>query len=252
MKKYTIKNYRFLFLAITLISISSCYDVAKKEAIDENTGIETAAVNVVEEIAVREETGKKIADFIPDGYKIFEEIHGDLNNDQIEDCIVIIKGTNKENFVVDEYRGELDRNRRGIIVLLKKGQNYVLAAKNYDCFSSENEEGGAYYAPELSVEIKKGKIYVHYAHGRYGFWSYTFRIKNNDFDLIGYDSSNNFGPRVDSEISINFLTKKKITKTNTNPEGEGGDEVFEEVIENIILKNPIKLSEIKDFDELEV
>ncbi|MFC6095118.1 hypothetical protein ACFPVY_00535 [Flavobacterium qiangtangense] len=252
MKKYTIKNYHFLFLAITLISISSCHDVAKKEAIDENTGIETAAVNVVEEIAVREETGKKIADFIPEGYKIFEEIHGDLNNDQIEDCVVIIKRTNKENFVVDEYRGELDRNRRGIIVLLKKGQNYVLASKNYDCFSSENEEGGAYYAPELSVEIKKGKIYVHYAHGRYGFWSYTFRIKNNDFDLIGYDSSNNFGPRVDSEISINFLTKKKITKTNTNPEGEGGDEVFEEVIENIKLKKPLKLSEIKDFDELEV
>ena len=252
MKKYTIKNYRFLLLAITLISISSCHDVAKKEAIDENTGIETAAVNVVEEIAVREETEKKIGDFIPEGYKIFEEIHGDLNNDEIEDCIVIIKGTNKENFVVDEYRGELDRNRRGIIVLLKKGQNYVLAAKNYDCFSSENEEGGAYYAPELSVEIKKGKIYVHYSHGRYGFWSYTFRIKNNDFDLIGYDSSNNFGPRVDSEISINFLTKKKITRTNTNPEGEGGDEVFEEVIENIKLKNPIKLSEIKDFDELEV
>lgn len=93
---------------------------------------------------------------------------------------------------------------------------------------------------------------MHYGHGRYGYWTYTFRLKNNDFELIGYDSSDNFGPRIDSETSINYLTKKKVTKTNTNQEGEGGDEVFEEKTEKIKVNKLVQLSKIKDFDELEM
>nr|WP_294926109.1 hypothetical protein [uncultured Flavobacterium sp.] len=82
--------------------------------------------------------------------------------------------------------------------------------------------------------------------------TYTFRAKNNDFELIGYDSSDNYGPVVNSEISINFLTKKKVTKTNTNENEESGDEVFEEKTEKIKVDKLIQLSEIKDFDELEI
>lgn len=46
------------------------------------------------------------ADFVPQGYNIFEEINGDLN-DGIADKILIIKGTSKDEFFKDEYRGEL-------------------------------------------------------------------------------------------------------------------------------------------------
>lgn len=93
---------------------------------------------------------------------------------------------------------------------------------------------------------------MHYGHGRYGYWTYTFRVKNNDFELIGYDSSESNGPVVNSDTSINFLTKKKVTKTNTNENAESGDEVFEEKTEKIKVDKLIQLSEIKDFDELEV
>ncbi|MBL7973320.1 MAG: hypothetical protein JNJ85_00310, partial [Candidatus Kapabacteria bacterium] len=54
-----------------------------------------------------------LADFIPKGYILFEPINGDLNKDGIDDCVLIIKGTDKQYIVKDEYRGELDRNRRG-------------------------------------------------------------------------------------------------------------------------------------------
>lgn len=191
----------------------------------------------------------KPTDFLPKGYVVFEKINGNLNKDSLEDCILIIKGTDTSKNVKDEYRGNLDRNRRGIIVLINKKDFYELAVKNYDCFSSENEDGGAYYAPELSIEIKKGNLYVQYAHGRYGYWNYTFRFQHSDFELIGYQESNG-GVIIDSETSINFLTKKKQEKVNTNKNAQGGDEVFKKTMKNINVNKLIKLSEIKDFDEL--
>lgn len=196
-------------------------------------------------------SGKDITAFIPKGYVLFEQVSGDLNKDGLADKVLIIKGTDKSKVVQDEYRGALDRNRRGIIILFNQKDHYALAVKNYNCFSSENEEGGVYFAPELSVDVNKGNLYVHYGHGRYGYWAYTFRFKDNDFELIGYDESNG-GPVINSETSINFLTKKKQERVNTNKNAAGGDEVFKETWSNIILKERLKLSAIKDFDTLSI
>ena len=104
-------------------------------------------------------------DFLPKGFVVSEKISGDLNKDGIKDCVLIIKGTSKKQIITDEYRGKLDRNRRGIIVLLNKKDHYELAVKNESCFSSENEDGGVYFPPELSVEIKKGNLYIQYGQG---------------------------------------------------------------------------------------
>lgn len=246
------KKYYLLAVAAFLFLFQSCNDSNKTQPSTEKEEVSVKEENQLETVTPKTQTGKPIAEFIPAGYKIFQEIHGDLNKDGLEDCAIIIKATKKENIITDEYRGKLDRNRRGIIVLFKVKEDYVLATKNYDCFSSENEDGGVYFAPELDVSIEKGKLYVHYGHGRYGYWTYTFRHQKADFELIGYDSSDNYGPVVNSETSINFLTKKKVTKTNTNENAESGDEVFEEKTEKIKVDKLIQLSEIKDFDELEI
>ena len=211
------------------------------------------------------EQNKNPFEFVPKGYVIYkyedgissgswDEIKGDLNKDGLEDIVLIIKETDKNKIIKDEYRGELDRNRRGIIVLLNKGDFYELATKNYDCFSSENEDGGVYFAPELYVEIKKGKLYISYGHGRYGNWGYTFRYQNGDMELIGFDLYTSRGPVAQYEVSINFLTNKKLTRDNLNKD-EDGDEYttdnFKETWENIKKKKLLRLSEIKDFHELE-
>ena len=95
---------------------------------------------------------QRITDFIPKGYKLFEKISGDLNKDGLDDCVLIIKATRKDGFERD-YEGKLiDRNRRGIIILFTEKDGYKLASKNYNCFSSENEDGGNYFSPELWVE----------------------------------------------------------------------------------------------------
>lgn len=195
---------------------------------------------------------KEPVDFLPEGYKIFEKSYGDLNKDGIDDCILIIKKTDQNKMVTDEYRGKLDRNRRGIIILFKNKEGYALASKNEDCFSSENEDGGVYYAPELSVSAEKGNLHIDYTHGRYGYWTYTFRYNNSDFDLIGFDDSSNRGPITLSETSINFLTKKKLVKVNINAEEENSEEKFEDTWTKLNSSKLLSLSEIKNFDELDL
>ncbi|MCB9054228.1 MAG: hypothetical protein H6549_00075 [Chitinophagales bacterium] len=198
---------------------------------------------------------QNLTDFLPKGYIVFEKIYGDLNKDGIEDCVLIIKGTAKNQIITDEYRGQLDRNRRGVIVLFNKNGHYELALRNYDCFSSENEDGGVYFPPELSIEIKKGNLYVHYGHGRYGYWIYTFRFQHSDFELIGYDEgyrSNFISDYVTfDEESINFLTKKKVVKEVIKVNAEV-EETYKETWRNIIVNKLIQLSEIEDFDELDM
>jgi len=246
------KKYCLLAAAAFLVLFQSCNNSNKNQTSIEQEDVSVKEKNQSETVAPKPQIGKPAADFIPAGYKIFQKIYGDLNKDGLEDCIVIIKGTDKQNITTNEHNRKIDRNRRGIIVLFKEGDNYIQAVKNYDCFSSENEDGGVYFPPDLDVSIEKGKLYVHYGHGRYGYWTYTFRFQNSDFALIGYDASDNFGPVVNSETSINFLTKKKVTKTNINENAESGDEVFEEKTEKIKVDKLIQLSEIKDFDELEI
>lgn len=192
------------------------------------------------------------SDFIPENHKEFEKYFGDLNNDGLKDCVLIIKKTDTINIVTNRFDKIVDRNRRGIIVLFKNENGYQLADRNYNCFSSENEDGGVYFPPELWIEIKNNKLYIHFGHGRYGYWEYTFRFQNSNFELIGFDSSSNRGPITLMETSINFLTKKKLVKNNTNENAEGGDEIFKETWSNIKIENLIKLSEIRDFDELDM
>ncbi len=189
-------------------------------------------------------------EFIPSGYVLFDKFQGDLNKDKQEDYVFIIKGTDKNNIIHDAQKGELDRNPRGIIIALKNGNKYDLAAKNLDCFSSENEDGGVYYPPDLNININKGNLSIDYSHGRYGFWSYIFRYQHSKFELIGYEASQDHGPVIDRTISINFNTKKMRTEENTNLNADGGDEQFKESWTKIDVTKLINLEEIKSFDEL--
>lgn len=246
------KHLLFTGIISMLLGSNSCNTpTTQKEPPTEHQNISNVADKAPEKAEPVVEQRKRISDFLPEGYVIFEKIEGDVNKDGLQDYILIIKGTDQKNVIQDEFRGVLDRNRRGIIVLLNKKDHYELAVKNEHCFSSENEDGGVYYAPELSVEVNKGNLYVHYGHGRYGYWSYTFRLGNAGFELIGYDASANSGPVVNSDVSINFLTKKKMERVNVNENADSEGEVFEETWKNISVQSLIKLADIKDFDELD-
>lgn len=246
------KTNRFLFGILVAILFTGCGDSKKNNTTQ--SAVKGKDLKVVADTPEKEipsvELKQDPLDYIPKGSVLFDKVSGDLNKDGIVDLVLMIKGTDTSNFVQHEFRGKLDRNRRGILVLFKHKDGYELVSKNLDCFSSENEEGGVYYAPELSLDIQKGNLYVEYRHGRYGYWTYTFRYKNGDFELIGYDATSSRGPVINSDVSINFLTKRKQERVNTNDEAESGEEVFKESWKNIKQDKMIKLSKIIDFDEL--
>jgi len=206
-------------------------------------------VSVFNSTLVNAQNGS-IEELMPNGFELFEEYGGDFNEDGLEDCILIIKDTKQENIITNRFGKKVDRNRRGLIVLLNMGDEYELILKNLDCFSSENEDGGVYYPPELSIETKNRILKIHYAHGRYGYWEYIFRYDASDFNLIGYESSDNYGPIVNYKISINFLSKKKQVLENLNRNTLDEEENFKETWENIEIEALIKLSKIQDFGEL--
>ncbi|MFD2014584.1 hypothetical protein [Acinetobacter vivianii] len=186
--------------------------------------------------------------YVPAKYQLFQSIEGDLNKDGLKDVVLIVKATDPKAFVHDEYRGHLDRNRRGVIVLLNEKGKYKAIVSNLNCFSSENEDGGVYFPPELWMEIKNNLLSVYYSHGRYGYWRYLFRLEGNDLRLIGYDDSSNHGPLIESQTSINFLTGKKVIRKNMS-EDEEADPRFKETWSKID-QAPIYLSKVKDFDDL--
>jgi hypothetical protein len=200
--------------------------------------------NVLAQITVK--STNQAQAFLPVGFVITQTIHGDLNNDGLDDDVFIIKATLKSKFVKDEMRGLLDRNRRGIMVVFNKNNKYELAYLSRDCFSSENEDGGVYFPPELHVFIEKGNLLIHFAHGRYGYWRYNFRYQNSEFELIGYDSEENSGPTLLRSVSINLLTKKMLTKTNINP--NYSPEKLKSKWSDLNLEKSIKLGDFKDFD----
>ncbi len=142
-------------------------------------------------------TDESLTVFLPKGHVIFEKIYGDLNKDGLEDCVIITKGTDKSKVIKNRFDEIVDRNRRGIVVLFQSKEGYKKVLTNNQAFSSENEDGGVYFPPELSTSIKNGILYFHYSHGRYGYWKYTFRYQNDDFELIGFDSTSSHGPVID-------------------------------------------------------
>ncbi|WEI04992.1 hypothetical protein PYR78_09420 [Acinetobacter johnsonii] len=186
--------------------------------------------------------------YLPASYTLFEAIQGDLNQDGLKDVVLIVKATYPKQWVTDEYRGKLDRNRRGVIVLLNAKGQYQKVVQNLSLFSSGNEDGGVYFAPELVPSIEKGLLKLHYAHGRYGYWAYQFRLEGHDMRLIGYDSSDNFGPYVNSETSVNFLTAKKLVRENLNKDPDS-DPKFKETWSKVNVA-PMYLSTIHDIDDL--
>ncbi len=194
-------------------------------------------------------------DFLPKGHVVYRKIIGDLNKDGIADCILLIKGTDSQKIVNDRYRGKLDKNRQGLIILFKRPQGYELVVKNDSCFSAVDAYEGGYMAPEYTVEIKEGNLRVHFGQGRNGYWQYIFRFQNADFYLIGFESGypSHFVSHYATfnEESINFLTQKKLKKKVIGLRSDG-KERYKETWTKIKVLKVIKLSEIKDFDEFDI
>jgi hypothetical protein len=194
---------------------------------------------------------------IPTGYRLIKEVRGDLNGDGAIDYVLIIKATDKKMFrQYYDFDPLLDYNRSGVMIFLKDGDDYRLALENRKCFRAEFEDD-LHLTPALSVLIKKGNLYFAFDTGRarHGWVEYTFRYRDSEFVLIGYDES---APYNCEMTSINLLTKKQWTRNCILDEGETmcfypcRDDKAKETWDNITIKKSVTLREVVDFDRFDI
>lgn len=196
-------------------------------------------------------TAANLDGLVPAGFVVVERVLGDLNRDDLEDVVLVVKATARTGHVFDEWHGWQDRNRRGLIIAFREGDRFRKVLENRKCFSSENEDGGLDFPPELSVKIKGGSLLMHYEYFRYGHWTYKFQFRNNDFEMIGYDAAAHQGPTLLSELSVNFLTNQVRVRWNIAPPGDE-KERLQETWAKLPLPRPPKLKAVQDFDELQI
>jgi len=192
---------------------------------------------------------------IPAGYSLFKEVRGDLNGDGVDDCIFIIRATDKKN-IVDEDGESVDLNRRSIMIFFSNGKDYRLVLENRQCFEPEEYATiTGFSGPQLFVEVKKGNLYIEYD-SKYGGDKYTFRYSNSEFELIGYDNGDYYNYKT---VSVNLLTKKKLVKDFGNDaiatidDFNGCNDCTNKPIETwskITIKEPITLRNVVDFDKI--
>lgn len=162
-----------------------------------------------------------------------------------------IWGTDPQKIKTNEDGEDINNNRGGIIIALKHDAGYELAVANYKCFSSDTFGGDEIDDVVFDYYMKNNTLVFHFAHGRYGFWKYIFRYQNNDIELIGYHLDQSNGAISSLIEDVNFSTRTAVYKQNMNNNDEEPAKYKVKIIK-FKRDNLIKLSEIADFDNLDL
>lgn len=198
------------------------------------------------------------ADFIPNEYSVMDTLITDVNYDNILDYIFIVQGTDTEYIIYDDIRGQMNLNRRGIVIILSNGNSYEVSISNYSLFHSDHEDGGIYFSPELSISAESinKSLNIHYSHGRYGYSSYEFQYLYNNFYLVHYYSV--FRSSLDTldyvlfdESEVDFLSHTKLYRQAISIDSMGY-EIYKNNYEEYPVKSLVKLSEIEELYDLKL
>lgn len=120
-----------LFFTTSIILLTACDSKTKQDNKQVTVQDKSSASDVIKTDPETSQVtqSENVLEFVPQGFTIYKEegaseIRGDLNKDGLEDVVFIIKATDKSKIIQDETRGEMDKNRRGIIILFNKGNHY--------------------------------------------------------------------------------------------------------------------------------
>ncbi|HEX8709598.1 MAG TPA: hypothetical protein VF723_15265 [Pyrinomonadaceae bacterium] len=188
-----------LFLAGAALPLSA-------PAQENRAGIDKSRINA---------QANNVKDFVPSGWKIEEQVSGDLNGDSMPDYAVKLvesKRINQDDVINDR--------QRALVILLKNKAGGLSRAAVADKLLQCTGCGGAFYgvveAP-ANVRIERGVLVVNQDHGSRNVTEATYRFRydaaSGKFILIGLDVIDN--DRVTGETvseSRNYLTGVKITE----------------------------------------
>lgn len=212
--------------------IMRIYQVMKKLLIFAFLLLNCAAVSAQEEFKFPTEkdypqiikSGQEIADFVTKDWKIVDKKQGDLNNDRLDDCALVVKAASPEFLNKNSGLGEdiFDTNPRILIILFKSktGAGYELAEQSNSFIIAADSPTMA--EPFNELTIKNGILQLNFEQWMSaGSWSasnasYKFKYSNGEFILIGADKTDSQRNSGETETrSYNFLTgKEKISTGN--------------------------------------
>lgn len=158
---------------------------------------------------------KDVKEFVPPGWKIEEQVTGDLNGDAISDyALKLIE--DKPAKTADEVANDRER---ALVIVLKNRDGKLSRAAVADKLLQCATCGGAFYgmleAP-ANVQIKKGVLIVNQDHGSRQVTELTYRFRYEPeirkflltgFDLVSRDRAT--GEMVSD--STNYLTGVRST-----------------------------------------
>jgi len=156
---------------------------------------------------------ESIEKFVPTGWKIEEQVTGDLNGDSVPDFVVKLV---EDKPAKDSDDVAIERQRALVIVLQQDGKlsRAAVADKLLQCTRC----GGAFYGVSESpanVQIEKGVIVVDQDHGSRNLTNTYYRFRydaaSRQFILIGFDyaDADRLTAQVVSE-STNYSTGARI------------------------------------------
>lgn len=155
-----------------------------------------------------------VKNFVPPGWKLEEQLTGDLNGDSIPDhALKLVEAKPEKN-----SEGDPTERGRALVIVLAAKDGKLMRAGVADKLLQCTRCGGAFYGvveTPASVSIEKGILVIEQDHGSRNLTNTTFRFRydaaTSTFILTGYDyaDADRLTAKVISE-STNYLTGVRI------------------------------------------
>jgi hypothetical protein len=179
----------------------------------------------------------------------------DVNEDGLTDYLLNVKGTDPSNWEPYQFNEDslVDRNKRGFILVINRGDYFETDIRNYDCFPSENEDGGSSFPPELIIETNNKSLTINYEREVFGSWAYEFIYKKDNYVLTSYSRSMyRWGFFVKSQHFdfVNHKLKVYKLQRNSNMEDrkEESDDQYMTIYYSYYKIKPIMITDIVNID----
>ncbi|MCU0238735.1 MAG: hypothetical protein MUC29_04775 [Pyrinomonadaceae bacterium] len=181
---------------------------------------------------------------MPKNWKILHKEFGDLNGDKKDDVVLILRANYAKYINKNDGFGEntFDTNPQMLVILFKTTENFELIEQNNTFIISR--EFPTQGEPFQKIVIKNGVLQLFFEQWQSaGSWetsntTYKFKFINDEFNLIGLDTSSSMRNAGEvTTLSYNFLTKKLKMALST---------YANETPYKITWKN-IKISKLKTF-----
>jgi hypothetical protein len=156
--------------------------------------------------------GRSLGDFLPQGWTVEQEVHGDLNGDGGTDIAAILIQDNPQL----DASGAPNERQRGLIVLLRHEPNTLIRVGTNQTLLQCTTCGGM--KEGVAIDIKKGVMIVGQMSGSREFtdetWRFRYDAQTRRLLLIGRDIENgDSGLGTGKVESCNYLTGLQITET---------------------------------------